>query len=249
MSALGDQYLTEERARRYIIKQFPRNNIVSFPQTIYFSPTDYGRRELSKSRKVYGKNKNLTLIARERVSYKIMQKEFPTTNVLLTPDIVFYLNQVKADRKRQGILCCLRSDLEGVINWEQKLALLTSLKRLYPDLTATDTVLGREIDSDNREKDLHKIWDAFREAKVVVTDRLHGMIFAAITATPCLVLSNYNHKVQSSFRWLQGLDYIRFVNEYDQETVLQQVHDLSLLDSRQLPVCNLSEEFKAILKL
>jgi len=39
------------------------------------------------------------------------------------------------------------------------------------------------------------------------------------------------------------------VNEYDQETVLQQVHDLSLLDSRQLPVCNLSEEFKAILKL
>lgn len=246
---MGDEYISEEQARRYIIKHFLHNKIVSFPQTIYFSPTDYGRRELSNSRKIYEKNKNLTLIAREQVSYEIMQKEFPKTNVMLIPDIVFYLNQVKANRERQGILCCLRNDVEGVINFEQKLELLASLKKLCPELTATDTVLGREVDSDTREKELEEIWEAFRMARVVITDRLHGMIFAAITATPCVVLSNYNHKVQSSHQWLQGLDYIRFVKEYDQETVLQQVDDLFNLDSRQLPRSDLSGEFKVILEL
>ncbi|GEM_PF-169264 len=240
---MGDEYITEEQARRYIIKHFPHNKIVSFPQTIYFSSTDYGRRELSKSRKIYEKNKNLTLIAREQISYGIMQKEFPKTNVMLIPDIVFYLNLTAADRERQGILCCLRNDIEGVINFEQKLALLARLKNLYSDLKVTDTVLGREVDMENREKELNQIWDDFRAAKVVITDRLHGMIFAAVTATPCVVLSNYNHKVQSSYQWVQNLDYIRFLNEYDQETVLQQVDNLFNLDSEQLHQCDLRDEF------
>ena len=37
--------------------------------------------------------------------------------------------------------------------------------------------------------------------KVVVTDRLHGMIFCAITGTPCVVFSNYN---QISIRSSKG---------------------------------------------
>lgn len=34
----------------------------------------------------------------------------------------------------------------------------------------------------------------FRECELVITDRIHGMIFAAITGTPCIALSNYKIK-------------------------------------------------------
>ena len=45
---------------------------------------------------------------------------------------------------------------------------------------------------------------------MVVTDRLHGMVFAAISGTPCIVFSNYNHKVQGTYEWIKYLPYIKY---------------------------------------
>ena len=64
----------------------------------------------------------------------------------------------------------------------------------------------------------------FCSAKVVITDRLHGMIFAAITETPCIVFNNYNHKVEGTYQWIQYLPYIRFVN--DVEDAEKHLHEL-----------------------
>ena len=48
-------------------------------------------------------------------------------------------------------------------------------------------------------------------------DRLHGMIFSAITQTPCLVFRNYNHKLESFYNtWLKDLPQIAFVNTVDE---------------------------------
>mgnify|MGYP002520369981 CR=1 FL=1 len=55
----------------------------------------------------------------------------------------------------------------------------------------------------------------FSRAKVLVTDRLHGMVFAAITGTPCIVLSNYNHKVKGTYEWIRYLPYIRYAESVD----------------------------------
>ena len=53
----------------------------------------------------------------------------------------------------------------------------------------------------------------FAEAELVITDRLHGMIFSAITETPCIVLGNHNHKIEGSYQWIKHLPYIRFIKE------------------------------------
>ena len=50
----------------------------------------------------------------------------------------------------------------------------------------------------------------FRECELVITDRIHGMIFAAITGTPCIAMSNYNHKVKGTYKWIEPLEYIKF---------------------------------------
>ena len=72
------------------------------------------------------------------------------------------------------------------------------------------------------EKEIQKKLEEFASARMVITDRLHGMIFAAITQTPCIVLDSLSHKLRGCYEWLSELDYIRFVDNIDE---LQQVMD------------------------
>lgn len=52
----------------------------------------------------------------------------------------------------------------------------------------------------------------FQKSKLVITDRLHGMVFCAISGTPCIAFSNYNHKVKGTYDWIKDLDYIKYVD-------------------------------------
>lgn len=53
----------------------------------------------------------------------------------------------------------------------------------------TDTVLDTvdTIDYADREKHFMEMLDRIGSSKLVITDRLHAMIFSIITKTPCLV--------------------------------------------------------------
>ena len=46
-----------------------------------------------------------------------------------------------------------------------------------------------------REYFLNKKFREFSERNLIITDRLHGMIFAAITGTPCVAMDNISHKI------------------------------------------------------
>jgi pyruvyl transferase EpsI len=79
----------------------------------------------------------------------------------------------------------------------------------------TDTVVPYVISYDMREYELEKKLDEFRSAKLVITDRLHGMIFAAITGTPCVALNNISKKVEGVYQWIKYLDYIKMAQTVD----------------------------------
>ncbi|PEJ59487.1 polysaccharide pyruvyl transferase [Bacillus sp. AFS002410] len=214
---MGDLYLSEEYLRRYIIKTFKGTKIVSFPQTISFSDTSIGKRELKKSISIYNKNPMLLIVARETQSYNAMKKYFGEEKVVLTPDIVLSLNE-SSDMKREGILTCFRNDKEKVINHSHKEMLLESLKKHFGKVTVSDTSVPKKIYPNQRKEELSQIWDSFRSSELVITDRLHGMIFAVITNTPCIVFKNSNHKIECTFLdWLQNKDNVQFlkVNEIE----------------------------------
>ena len=180
------------------------------PQSIYFKDTEYGKEELEKSKKIYNSHKNLTLIARETVSYEIMKKEFPKVNVILTPDIVMYLNKTQ-EKSRKGIIFALRRDVEKVLTDEQFQKIDEITSKYFENKTITDTRIGEPIYCNEREEVVEAKFEQFRNAELVITDRLHGMIFSVITSTPCIALGNYNHKIESSFEWLKNQGYIRFL--------------------------------------
>lgn len=233
---LGDEYIICENRRRMVIETFPNNKIILMPQTIHFNDSQYGKEELEKTKKIYNNHKKLTLIARETVSFEKMKQEFPKVNVILTPDIVMYLNETKNVR-REGIIFAMRSDVEKVLTNEQKEKINKIAEKYFEKTSMTDTYHKEDsIVDETREKIFQDKLDKFRGAELVITDRLHGMIFATITSTPCIALGNYNHKIESSFEWLKSQKYIKFLKNIDN------IED-TILELKQLKNCEYNNEF------
>lgn len=212
---IGDAYLYEEEGRRKIILNFLENKIIIFPQTIYFTETEIGRREFEITKKTYNSNYNLSIIARETKSYEIMKQAFPNNKIILTPDIVTFLKKTDKNIERKGTLLCIRKDKESILTDEIKINIKEIVSKYYDDIVITDTSLDHMISIEKRNEELQKKWYQFQSSELVVTDRLHGMVFAAITSTPCIAIGNYNYKVKGTYEWIKHLNYIRFVDGVD----------------------------------
>ena len=229
---LGNLYPVEERDRRFIIQHLRKNKIISMTQTMNFSKDSFGKDELNKSRKIYNANENLTIIAREKHSYKLMKENF-NSNIILNPDIVFYLNnKIDCNKfERTNIMTCLRNDKESVIG-SNKEKLITDLKRNYGQVVEFDTVINKTVTKEEREKELNKMFDKFLKSKVVITDRLHGMVFCAITKTPCIVTKSLDHKVTGIYQWIKDLNYIRLVESIEFENIQPIIEELSSIKEK-----------------
>jgi len=211
---MGDLYLREEVCRRKLIEGLPDNKIIIFPQTICFSDTKIGQDELKTTIEVYSKHKNLTIIAREKRSYNIMKDNFKNNKVLLSPDIVLSLGYEGKIKNRDGVLLCMRNDSEKNINKNDTLLINNFINSQFVKVNVTDTISKRRfIPTSRRALEVGKKLNEFRSSQLVITDRLHGMVFAAITGTPCIVFSNYNYKVLGTYNWIKHLPYIKFCND------------------------------------
>ena len=131
-------------------------------------------------------------------------------------DIVTYLNKNGIDQKRDGALLILRSDIEANLD-EQKIKQIEQTTRKYlKNVVYDDTAKGPGILSKYREEKIEEMLIKYRKCQLVITDRLHGMIFAAITSTPCIALGNYNHKIKSCSETLEHLGYIKYVDNVEE---------------------------------
>jgi pyruvyl transferase EpsI len=219
---MGDMYMTEELCRRRFIQLFPNNKIIIFPQTIYFSETKKGLMEIKKTQTIYSRHNDLTLIAREQTSYEKMLLIFRANTVMLTPDIVLSIE--KSDittRPRSGALVCLRADAESNLSIKDKQKITDFITSHYNKIKYTDTISrDKFFFIRSKSKAVQAKLDEFRLAKFVITDRLHGMVFSAITGTPCIAIANFNHKVDGTYKWVSYLPYIKFCNNIDNLEIL-----------------------------
>lgn len=205
---LGTLWFSAEMLLRAVIVQNPRSKIIVLPNTIYYEDSEHGHRELDKSVAIYNSHKNLTLYFREEKSFQIASGLY--RNVKLMPDMVMYLNYCEPRFERNGCILCLRSDHERTLSEEERASVLSQATALFGDrICYRDMIFGSRISPADREKVLEQQFEAFKRAELVITDRLHGMIFCAITGTPCIVLNSKSHKVRGCYEWLKHLDYIR----------------------------------------
>lgn len=238
----GNIYPDDEMIRRCVISGFKNNKIIMFPQSVYFSPDENGKKELEISSKLYGENKNLYLLARDKDSLNIIRKNFNASCELL-PDVVL-TKKLKTEAVKKGALVCLRKDTEGILSDEDKKAIEHETEKIFDKITATDTVIDFDGNKEERYGKLIDKIKEFQNAELVVTDRLHGLIFSIITNTPCVVLPVVNTKITSMLETLgnsiKGISLIKSVNEltdamlniknctdieYDNTAVLEQYRD------------------------
>lgn len=246
---MGNVYLWHEEIRRKAIEVFSNNRIIIFPQTIHFEDSKEGQKQLQITRKIYNSHPNLTLIAREEKSYKMMKEYFPQNNVIMTPDIVMYLDETEPRQIRSGALMAMRNDKEIRLEQSESKQIENILIKEYGNVTYTDTHLGYDK-AENYEKRIEIIKDKlneFKKAEIVITDRLHGMIFASITSTPCIAFANNNHKIEYSYKWLQNLGYIKFAKKV--EEVEKYIEELKKILHPQYNNDFAKESFKQIIDL
>ena len=226
---LGNLWPKEEEQFRNILKCFKDHKIVVFPQTITFdSRTQEGQIYLKESQIAYSNHKNLVVFVRERNSYIFMKEYFPKVKSFLVPDIVTLLHKPINASGRAGVLFCMRLDKEKSLS-DKDIALMEKyLEDVYVDerIEYTDTVLNYRISEANREREVRKKLEQFAKSKIVVTDRLHGMIFAAITGTPCIALNNSNGKVGSVYNWIKENEYIKYAENLIEFKA--KIHELNL---------------------
>ena len=149
---------------------------------------------------------------REKTSYNLVSGKYVTAK--LVPDMVMSMNETRRGIKRNGCLICLRNDKEKTMSESETAAVYESVKQLFgQEVMTTDMRNATDVPLDERPKKLEQKFDEFRHAELVITDRLHGMIFAAITGTACIVMNSRSHKVAGCYEWLKPLDYIRFGNK------------------------------------
>ncbi len=202
-------YNPAEKALREFIVNFPNNPIILLPNTCYYEDSAWGTEEFEKSKEIYNAHKSLKIFLREKISYDLVKTAYNDT--ALMPDMVMFLNVTPYTAKRDGALLCLRSDVEKTMSDASYNVALQWLRDRFSNVRITDTVISNYVRKRERKQRFMEKLAEFQAAKLVVTDRLHGMIFAAITATPCIVLQSKSHKIAGCYEWIKHLPYIKLV--------------------------------------
>lgn len=232
---MGDLYPKEEKLRHLVLKVLGKKMaIVSFPQTI-FSQKD----SILSKKDIYKKTPNWVFTFREQASYAVAQKRYGSSNeILLVPDIVLSLPRrsvsLSDDIERSGVITLLRSDLEMNRDENRVNDLLSYLSKRVGPIQSSDTHIGHsfEVNQSNRERLLMQKWSEISKRKLVVTDRLHGMIFAYLTNTPVIVLNINNYKIKSTYlSWLRNQSGILFTELKDESEIESFVN--TALDSHE----------------
>lgn len=222
---LGTIWFDAEEDLRDILQKTPKSRIILLPNTIFYEETDWGREELRKSIEVYSKHRLLTIYAREKASYDLMKPIYG--DVRLMPDMVMSLQPQISHQDRHGCLLCLRGDQEKTRTDEQEAVLRCQVQEIFGNAVAdTDMVIPHRVPVEDRSHVIHAKLEEFSRAKLVVTDRLHGMVFCAITGTPCIVVDSKSPKVRGCYEWIRHLEYIRFADDVSEiASVYAQIPD------------------------
>ena len=127
--------------------------------------------------------------------------------VFYYPDMALLLNYSDKELERnRKVLICLRADEEKKYDINDNI--IRTVSGMGLEYEITDTYTERRIELEEGTAEFEKYIDFYRTYSMVITDRLHGMIFAAITGTPCVAIDNLTGKVGSVYKWIEDVTNI-----------------------------------------
>ena len=219
------RYNDIEICRQFIIKKFRKNKIIAFPQSI---DTHYNKKFINNMKKVYYTHPNLFYFVREEYSYKFIKEHLPKLNCFMAPDIVLSnVPLVNENSNKNNIIISLRGDKERLLTEEQKNSIISEVSK-NGNVIYADTQIKGDFNFTliQRKKILNDFLKQYQSAKLVITDRLHGMIFSYISNTPCIVFSCDNKKIKGVHSFLTKSNKIIYSDTFDINSLK---NDISIL--------------------
>lgn len=96
----GDLWIRHHNFRKKIISLYKNNRIIILPQSVYYE----NMKNMQDDIVFYSQYKNVTICARDKISYDILKTNF-NNNILLVPDMAFMLSfNIPASTKNKSII-------------------------------------------------------------------------------------------------------------------------------------------------
>lgn len=127
----GDLWRVYQDFRTNVIRERIHQKIIIFPQTVHYE--DEGN--LLQDAEIFNNHPNLTICARDQRSYDLLKKYFYNNNILLVPDMAFYL------------------DLSSYIK-NEKTGKVLLLKRVDKELQDSNNDLEQKITKADQQKEI-----------------------------------------------------------------------------------------------
>lgn len=213
--SIGDVYFPfAEKYMWEMIRWFPNNQVIIFPQSLFYSKTPEGEAARKGTAAVFDSHPDLTFALRDQNAYQEAQTMFRRARLTVMPDIVLFSDPYTGQKAREdkGLLL-FRKDCESRFpaGWQEDL--LPVCEGYAERIVRTDAQKDHFIDAAHRETAVNELLEEMASAKFVVTDRPHGMVFAAITSTPCVAFDNSYGKVSAQYQWIKDLPYLQIARE------------------------------------
>ncbi len=199
---------------RNIIKVFPNNRIIIFPQSMYFSGDINGQNEKEITAEIFNEHNNLTICLREQNSFDVAKQILKPETIMLIPDITFLYDRV-VDSHRKGFALCFRDDKESCLSKSIRDELI---KKLSTEKETIDNIcmeINETLNEDEAEREVEKKIIQISEYKIVITDRLHCMMMCLATKTPCIVFDNLSCKISGTYEFINQISYIKMASQIE----------------------------------
>lgn len=219
----GDVWRDQHRFRLFVMKRLLDFRLVVLPQSVLLSSD--GTFLLDETKEIYDQASSLTLIARDASSLRFLAQHFGQHRIFLCPDSAFILapqnvSGVLAHRRLSrdiDILYLFRSDKES--KFPENETQPSAIKKRHPGLrvevndwiahgeplTLSATSSPDPVLANSERTRLG--FEFLARSKVIVTDRLHGLVMASILDLPVVFL-DLDRITGFHDTWMLGADNV-----------------------------------------
>lgn len=248
---LGTLWYHDEYIVQKYLKKYPRNKFIIMPQTVFYNMDD--DKILKASQRLYAQHKNLFVFFRDENSYDFFLKHgfVESERAFYMPDLVCYYNYdtvTEAVPNQVGL--CFRKDHEKTIKDGLQRKIEMELLKKGIMVKPFTTVLPQKIESANRIEVLKRFLDELKKNKLVITDRLHCMLFCFILGVPCIAFDNLSHKVSGVYEWIKECEFVILVDkETSIENLFEKINIMYNYNSMNKPKFSLAQKKYEFIKI
>lgn len=213
---LGSLWIESDRQVRRVFEAFPNNKIVVLPQTLYWENDDKWQADIELNKRALNCHlADVLIYARDKTSMRLMKELYPECMVKYCPDMTLSCSwdNYFAEGERDGVLLCLKNDKESILSESDKDHIVSLCTKYFHKIEDGNTSISGFFSEEERQMLLQGKMSQFAHAQLVITDRLHGMLFAVFCSTPCIVMDNCNHKIREAITWFNDKEMVFHVND------------------------------------